>query len=453
MMTHYGDFPVFELVYDTGGHLIDPAAQNEMIAALSQKGTLEGWTDLILISHGWNNNEAEARDLYTRFFAALHQVMGAGVLPKIAGRKIAVAAVFWPSKRFTDPSQIPGGAAGLSDPTAQLNAQLDDLKSLFPDPDSAAMIEHARAQLSTLETSKTAQDDFVHAIISLMPQPRGPADEGLDAARKELDSPQLSGSAVLQRLSMPIFPTLSPFGSGSATSVGAAAGINVGEIISNLGGGIKNAASALLNVTTYYTMKDRAGIVGQTGVLQTLGEILKTAKAPQKVHLVGHSFGGRLVTAAANALQAGSSISTLSLLEAAYSHYGLAQNWNGQNQDGAFRSIVSARKVKDCISITHSSHDWPCGYAYPVASRIMNQVASAIWGGASDIFGAIGRNGAQRTPEAFNDTLHPVGTAYVNMPAGKWIRNLSGDGPAAPVITSHGDVAKPEIAYAVLSSF
>jgi hypothetical protein len=84
----------------------------------------------------------------------------------------------------------------------------------------------------------------------------------------------------------------------------------------------------------------------------------------------------------------------------------------------------------------------------------MNQVAAAVWGGASDIYGGMGRNGAQRTPEVFDDMLHAVGSPYAAFPRGKWIRNLSGDGPpgAPTTIMGHGDVAKPEIAYAIMTA-
>jgi hypothetical protein len=82
----------------------------------------------------------------------------------------------------------------------------------------------------------------------------------------------------------------------------------------------------------------------------------------------------------------------------------------------------------------------------------MNQVAAGL-GDANDKFGGMGRNGAQHTPEAVDNVLLHVGVAYGPLPAGKTIRNLNGDGPAPkPTITSHGDVAKAEIAWAWLSS-
>jgi hypothetical protein len=439
-MTSYGSYAAFDLAYDTGGHLVDPSSETELIDWLSSADG-KVTTDLILISHGWNNDMNEARQLYADFFAAMALVQKT---QKIAlDRKFTIAAVFWPSKRFADADLIPGGAAAIGPSVAaQLNAQLDQLNLILAaDPMAASKIEHAREQIPKLEVSQSAQDDFVFALASALPAVRGDKDEGLDDSINSVKSGSIPGHTVLARLSVPIFPAF-PLPDGSS---GHALGL--GGILD----GITSAASRLANVFTYYTMKDRAGMVGRTGVLQTIRDV-RAAAPSLRIHLFGHSFGGRLVTAAANALTTPKTIATLLLLEAAYSHNGLGQNWDGNGNDGAFRLVISRPEVGGNTLITHSVHDTAVGIAYPLASRIMNQVASAF-GDANDKFGGMGRNGAQHTPEAFEDILLPVGQVYAPLPVGKTIRNLNGDGPAPrPTITSHSDVAKPEIAWAWLSS-
>ncbi len=119
---------------------------------------------------------------------------------------------------------------------------------------------------------------------------------------------------------------------------------------------------------------------------------------------------------------------------------------------GTFRGVISKGKVARVIDITHSSHDWPVGIAYPLASRILKQVAAAF-GGPDDKFGGMGRNGAQHTPESTDDVLMPLGHAYAPLAAPKFVRNLNGDGtaPNSITISAHGDIAKPEIAYVWLN--
>src|ERR1700747_1465475 len=81
-------------------------------------------------------------------------------------------------------------------------------------------------------------------------------------------------------------------GSGPALDEGGGAGI--GSFLDSF----KTAALNILNYTTYYEMKTRAGTVGKNG----LGPLVdKISSKVDRIHLIGHSFGGRLVTAAANA--------------------------------------------------------------------------------------------------------------------------------------------------------
>jgi hypothetical protein len=97
------------------------------------------------------------------------------------------------------------------------------------------------------------------------------------------------------------------------------------------------------------------------------------------------------------------------------------------------------------VVITCTENDKAVGLAYPLASLIANQAASAI-GDANDPFGGIGRNGAQHTPEANNGRLGAVGSAYT-FNGGK-LYNLNADA----VIMGHSDICKPEVAYAVLKA-
>ncbi|MGH6814867.1 MAG: hypothetical protein ACREC6_04120, partial [Hyphomicrobiaceae bacterium] len=59
----------------------------------------EGVTDLFVISHGWNNNAAEAQGLYRKFFESFNAVARPNDLP---GRSFAVIGVIWPSKKFDE---------------------------------------------------------------------------------------------------------------------------------------------------------------------------------------------------------------------------------------------------------------------------------------------------------------------------------------------------------------
>ncbi|HSS77667.1 MAG TPA: hypothetical protein VLV54_13095, partial [Thermoanaerobaculia bacterium] len=252
---------------------------------------------------------------------------------------------------------------------------------------------------------------------------------------------------LLQRLSVPVLPAASAAHSGGGAAGFSSAGGAAGSAASfGLLSGIKGAAFKLLNLITYYQMKERAGTVGRSGLNSVLQKI--RARRPNlRLHLIGHSFGGRLVSAAAlgpDGLPQPVKLTTLSLLQAAFSHYGFAQNYD-PGKDGFFRKVVSESRVAGPVVITCTLNDKAVGTAYPLASQIAGQVAAAF-GDKNNRFGGLGANGAQKTPEAVDGKLLPAGGTY-HFASGK-LYNLNADA----FIKNHSDIAKNEVAHAILTA-
>ena len=81
-----------------------------------QKVTVpDGTTDVIVASHGWNNTEEQAEQLYIPLFTNFAAVAS----DQLQEKKMAIVGVIWPSKKFTDvvdaavAEQAPGGGAGF----------------------------------------------------------------------------------------------------------------------------------------------------------------------------------------------------------------------------------------------------------------------------------------------------------------------------------------------------
>jgi pimeloyl-ACP methyl ester carboxylesterase len=200
-----------------------------------------------------------------------------------------------------------------------------------------------------------------------------------------------------------------------------------------------------MNFATYYQMKERAGTVGREG-LSLLMRDIRTRRPDLKLHLIGHSFGGRLVTAAAAGRDDQPAVKpdTLVLLQAAFSHHGFAQRFDG-TRDGFFRRVVANQMIEGPVVITCTQNDRAVGLAYPLASLIAGQVAAEL-GDKNDLYGGMGRNGAQKTPEANDGTLLAVGGTYA-FQAGA-LYNLNAD----RVIHDHSDICKDEVAHALLTA-
>lgn len=429
-------FPFFPLEMTKKGEVFDEAQVEAASDAVRAAGP-DRLSDLVVLSHGWNNDMADARALYGALLGNLRRLLdGTG-----SQQRIGVLGVFWPSKKFAEEELIPaqgeGGAASLDDgglPDDRLMAELERLKGSFDQPDAAALDE-AKTLVGRLEDSPSARDRFVDLLRGLLPRPADPADDGSDALFDQ------SGDDILRQLRAPM--RLMDGSAGGAAAMGdgprgGAAGF--GDLFS----GFKAGAWKLLNFTTYYQMKERAGVVGSglNGVLAGF----RAARPDLRIHLVGHSFGARVVTAAVDGAAALAPAS-LTLLQGAFSHNGFAQDFDHEGTDGFFRKVVEARKVAGPIVATHTANDKAVGLAYALASRISGDNRAAF-GDADDVFGGIGRNGAihMRPDEAVALELLDGSATYALAPG--MIHNMLADG----FVSSHSDVANPAVANLVLAA-
>jgi hypothetical protein len=419
-------------------------------AEFDKNGTLKnqvtvpaGVTDLFVISHGWNNDANEARTLYRNFFANFVAVSKPDDLPN---RSFAVVGVIWPSKKFDElvaVSATPGAATGAAslgkadtDSRKALEAKLEKMKETFAEPSQRQVLDEAKALLPDLEEKATARRAFVDKIRSLLDPSAANKEDASDSFFKD------DGNDLMESLKVDeddLDDEVAAAADGSASlPLGIVSAREANEGAAGLTGflsGFKAAAMNVLNFTTYYEMKTRAGRVGQNGVAKLIDTL---ASKVQRIHLIGHSFGGRVVTATA----AGSTtdkIKSMSLLQTAFSHNGFSSSMKG-----FFRPVVDQGRVKGPILVTHTKNDKAVGIAYPLASRIKGD-KTAAFGDENDVFGGLGRNGAQRmqSGETVPGKLLATDGDYGFQP-GKFF-NLE----ASEYVKNHSDVTGKEIANAV----
>jgi len=425
-MTQLAGFPYFQVQFDKEGRVFD---RKEVDAVLDGIGA-GGITDLVFVSHGWKNDIADATKLYEELISNVRASLEAGAGGGLTGRKLGFVGVFWPSKKYTPIELQPGGGASVGGQVTSdmLKKELDALKPLSDAADPDTLIARAKSLVGELEDRKSAQDEFVKVVLELL-------DDDLDDPEVDLETPKAlheePGREIIDRLSRPDVGNVAGTGGGAA---------GFGDFLS----GIKGGAMNFLNMTTYWKMKKRAGLVGERGLHGALKE-LKSRHPNLSVHLVGHSFGGRLVAAAARGPDGEPAVpvKSMSLLQAAFSHNGFATKFDGK-RDGYFRSVVSGHSVSGPIIITHTVNDKAVGTAYPLASRINRDDAAGL-GDKDDPFGGIGRNGAQHTAEAVAGELKAKGEKYT-FQAGK-LHNLKAD----KFIADHGDVRNPAVANAIVN--
>ncbi len=435
-MDKIGPSPFCWLELDADGRPLDPGAVGAIEAVLGAPGV----GDLVVVSHGWQTTKADAKTLYGTLWG--------NVVPALTHKdptKIAVCGIVWPSVAYStdlDDAAATASAAGrplsaaagveerdLSD--SEFDAVLARLSDLLGER-GKPVIEAARAAGQGIDF---ATADALFSSASAAVQPHG-GDPELQV-NAQLFAPQGSPDAILAALAEP-------------PSIAAAPGLggtrDLGDAIGGLLNGPRAAVARVLNQLSYYEMKTRAGVVGAALGRTILPRV--TTTAGKRLHLIGHSFGARLVTAAASALPNALPFEffSLTLLQGAFSHNALASA-----ASGPFVNVVG--RPKGPVAITHTHNDRACTFWYALASRL-SQDSTKGFGDADDIFGAMGANGPQRL--AASALAPDVGGAAFAPRRGKVNRFLA-DAYIVKTAASdaHNNVANPtcgKLVAAVLQS-
>lgn len=444
-MSRIASFDFLRLHADDHGKSHDPKELDALAAAASGGR----YTDVMFIAHGFRNSDEEATALYTRFAQGFDgHLAHPSLAPSLASRTFLVVGVYWPSKKFDE-----GDSAEAADDGSTMSLDADEdraaaeagLEQFLEGRSSAdAMrIRGAFAALTDNEDDADAQDRFVRAVLRAVPFDDGDGSEGLEEIRSR------SGADVLASLETPIFlPTRQATDDGGVTSVGSDMGSDDTGGVLMLGGFFKSVmgrVGQVLNMGTWYTMKKRSGDVGANLVADAVRRI---ASPNVRIHLVGHSLGGRLMASAARALAAdpAARVASLSLLEAAFSHYGFSARVAHGDKPGFFRDVIAKQTVRGPLIATHSYQDTVVGRAYAIASRLAGDSVKAV-GDKDDRFGGIGRNGTQATVESSSQPLLPAGGNY-RFPTGI-VNNIDGSGGG---ILNHSDVTNERVTFAVAAA-
>jgi hypothetical protein len=404
-----------------------------------------GKTDIIVVSHGWHMDAPASQALYETLIGNLVAVDAGGWAG--SGRTVGVCGVFWPSDQFRDDlGQETFNVLGGQAASAGGDLHLDVLKAQAASVAAFLGVSDPNFEKAVLRAVGGGGDaDHLVDILRTAVGGAAGADAQTLADHKELLTKP--GREILDALENQELPSLAA-GAGPPAAAGAAAafggGQQAGQALGFFSGAVAGVAK-VLNQFAYFELKKRAGVVGAR-----LGQLLDTAPGLDavRIHLVGHSFGARLVTAAAAAMTARAPQS-LTLLQGAFSHnsYGAGIAYpNHAPVTGDYRAVIT--KVKGPIAITHTWNDTAVGLAYPAASRVSQTVASGFsvsdnFGGAKDIFGGMGSNGARGlTPAEGTDGAYD-GVSPLALPA-KQVSNLLCD-----FITEHNDVGRIEAARVV----
>jgi len=435
----------WELRFDEQGGI---AAGGEDTATLVGQIRDNGTQDVFVMSHGWGNSEAAADQLYNAMFNLIQSSPGVPSSARYLG-------VYWPSLWFPDAPEeqqrdLPRARDMAPPPPGQADAAVSgkaiakSLASGFSGSDRddvkrmGKLVDQGLKGVAAGESPAVQQQrlDEFHGLLGKVfaTTPAQGATTEEDAGETALfttDDPR----DAYEKLSVVM---------GSAPPESDVQGI--GDFFGKVWNGAKDA----LRVGSYYQMKGRAGDIGRSGLASFL-VALQTAAPTVRVHLIGHSFGARLVafSLAGIASPEQSPVASLNLVQGAFSHWSFSDGSTDIGIQGALSGFQN--RVKGPLCATYSTADWAVGNWYPKASFLSQQDNQDSDG--ADRWGGMGSDGYRGvTAHGFSLPL----TGQEVFVAGEFHRAdgnfVISDTSQSSFAGAHSDIQKPEVAAFIVAA-
>ncbi|WP_426989521.1 hypothetical protein ACKI2N_009700 [Cupriavidus sp. 30B13] len=399
-------------------------------------------TDVFLWSHGWQGDLPAARSQYDRWIGAFSRSAGDEQAMRARHPDLAVAhiGVHWPSLPWGEEElgETGAGASFAAQAGAGPQALIEAYAQRLGDTPAvraalAAIFEAARTQADAVRLPAQARQAYLR----------------LDQALA-LGSAGVGGDAGSDRL--PFDPDAA---FAEATQLGAAFG----------GGALLGGLLAPLRQLSFWSMKKRGQTVGEQGVHALVNHIEEALPAA-RIHLMGHSFGAVVMSAALGGPGGTAALRrpacSCVLVQGAMSLWAYAPDIPVRpGTPGYCHRLLPDGKVGGPLVVTRSRHDSAVGTLYPWAAGVAGQVAfdapDALDGPdgpeaapAYPTFGAIGAFGIQGVAGSADAAMQPfdgrydmAGGTVLNVDASQYICHKSG------VAGAHNDIDGPEVAHLI----
>ncbi len=424
--------PFYVIPFDKDGACTGPLTARNLVAAVARDRP----TDVFLFSHGWNNDWKAATSRYNEFVAGFAALRAAHPLNR-EFRPVLVG-VIWPSTALVAPwEQAPeiAGAVEDDDGVAEERAEVTEVAALVPAERRERFYELAQRQDLTGADEAELAELLVGAFEG---------DDDLGA------TPEVTPDTVLAVWrSLPGAPsdqTGDDFGfAAGAPAAPPGEAAPRGEALAPAGLIEALDPRGLVRVATVLIMKDRAGRVGGRGVADLLENLLAAGDA--RVHLVGHSYGAKVVLSALVAKPHSRPVESVLLLQPAVSHLCFAADVDGTGRPGGYRPALALSRQP--IMTTYSRHDFPLTKVFHLAVRRRSDVGElAIAGGPPNRYAALGGFGPGRIDGEASVVVAAVPpTAYVTPPPGARVVAVE----SSNVIAGHGEVTVPGTYWMLLT--
>ncbi|MET1085906.1 MAG: hypothetical protein ABWY04_02100 [Arthrobacter sp.] len=387
-----------------------------------------GITDVFFLSHGWNSDAQSAMAQYDAWVS-----MSRDTRPPAIARPFhpMVVGLHWPSKAWGDDRIVSTRGDGLLGADAP--------------PSDAITVDDAVDRYAGI----LADTPDIRSALRVIFEAAADSDSG-DHLTDDLQSAYrtLSGELHLGDLKdddhapADAWDAEKVFRQALEDSDGESGLLGDGASSSRL----RDAILAPFRQLSFWMMKARALTFGETGAARLLRELQDATDAGVRFHLMGHSFGCIVVSAAvagANGTPPARPVDSLFLVQGALSLWAYARAVPDEVEPGHFHRILREELVRGPVVTTRSTFDYAVGRFYPLGAGIAGQVLL----GDLPRYGGLGAFGMQGVKDARNIEIADENTDYELRPGGIYnfdasavINRVSGPGGA------HSDIARPAVA-------
>ncbi|MBD1899892.1 hypothetical protein NDI44_12255 [Trichocoleus sp. DQ-A3] len=392
-------------------------------------------TDVFIMSHGWMGDIPGARDQYNKWIGAMaKQTADLEKITQARPFRPLMIGVHWPSK--------PWGNEDLT--SASVSFGVNDA-----DPVDSAVDEYAERIANTEEARQALQTIFRKGMEDSEPDTLPPE---VVNAYQVLNQEAGLGSEGGGGAPGSDWEGFDPEGIYQASHQ---------EPVSFSAGSSFDWDKFLtpLRLLSFWTMKDRARKIGESAGFNLLKALQQNTPETVRFHLMGHSFGCVLVSAALAGPKGQGKlvrpVNSLVLVQGAMSLWSYCSKISYErNRPGYFNPLIVQGKVAGPIVTTQSHFDYAVGKMYPLAGKIVFSRVDFAAGGLPKYggIGCFGLCGNGFPVEDINmlgsDASYQFkpGKVY-NLESSKFINDVTDK-----FVGAHNDFAKPEVAHVLWSA-
>jgi hypothetical protein len=404
---------------------------------------VEGITDAFFASHGWKGDVPAAIEQYDRWVGEM--VRSPDHAAVIAARpefKAIVVGLHWPSLPFGDENITREGGVLSDENDEGLERQIDQYAASIGDTPTA------RTAIRTILEAAQRDDGERDAL----------PEEVRDAYDK-LFAEAFTGDIWSGTLGAPPGADHGDWDPDSiyrdARKAEASESTAGGPGL--LGGGLLERLKGLfvvpLQQLSFWKMKDRARRIGESGGRSLLRDLQSAARPGTHFHLMGHSFGCIVVSAAVAGAPGGATLSravdSLFLVQGALSLWSFCSDIPyAPGEAGYFSRILNDGLVQGPILTTRSKHDSAVRKLYPYAAGVAGQF---VLNEDLPKYGGVGTFGAQGLGALAEDRVMQSPTVAYGFKRGR-VYNLEASGTiknGGGFSGAHSDFVHPEVAHAM----